>query len=181
MSVDKSAWELDKGLDEAAKETHEELIPLDQTVSVPMVNLVLERSESENWGLVKDTHHHVNNIPDDAEIVGRWSIMGYGTFWIQLTTPVEVLRDRLMRLTIPIAKEREENFAKLGVGHLPPRKRDPEDYMYHPCSGELMPEPRHIDKPRRQPRQPEPEPGPSETSLKLGSLKDKLNNIRKEA
>lgn len=76
-------------------------------------HLVLEGSESADWGMVKDCHGAINLVPDDAEVVGTWNMYGEGTYWVSLTTSLEALTDKAIQLTKEIADKRHVGTAKV--------------------------------------------------------------------
>ncbi len=81
-------------------------------------HLVLEGSDQHEWGVVKDCHGCINNIPEDAEVVGTWSKYGEGIFWVSLETPLQALQDKATILIAELAKKREQELA-----YRPARKR----------------------------------------------------------
>jgi len=95
---------------------HEEREP--ELEFVPKAHLVLEGSDKHEWGLVKDCHGCVNFIPENAEVVGTWNKYGEGTFWVDLTTPLEALRDRAIQLYKELAEARVKTMAEMS---LPPK------------------------------------------------------------
>ena len=84
----------------------QELIPLEETDYRMKTHLVLEASESEEWGVVRDCAGNINYIPPDAPVVGNWTKYGEGTFWLSLTTSLEAMRDTSIRLTMELAEKR---------------------------------------------------------------------------
>ena len=88
----------------------EERLPkadLSSTEYKSKVRLILEDSETAEWGLVKDCHGAINHIPEDADIVGTWNRYGTGTYWISLTVASEALLDRHTQLTAKLAADRK--------------------------------------------------------------------------
>jgi len=81
----------------------------------PKAHLVLEGSERHDWGVVKDCHGNINIITEDAEIVGTWNKYANGTIWVDLTTPLEALRDRAIQLYKELADARTESMNRLGI------------------------------------------------------------------
>lgn len=79
----------------------------------PKAHLVLEGSDQHEWGVVKDCHGCVNNIPDDAEVVGTWNKYGDGVLWVSLETPIQALQDKATILIAELAKRRLEEVARL--------------------------------------------------------------------
>ncbi len=84
----------------------------------PKAHLVLEGSDKHEWGVVKDCHGCVNNIPEDAELVGTWSKYNEGVFWVSLETPLQALQDKATLQIAELAKNRLEV-----PGGKPARKR----------------------------------------------------------
>jgi len=88
--------------------------PLEQ-LKIPALKvkarLVLEDSDCQEWGVVKDCHLNVNHIPEDAEVVGTWNKYGDGVFWVSLTTPVEALADKATQLFVELAERRRRELA----------------------------------------------------------------------
>lgn len=93
----------------------------------PKAHLVLEGSERHDWGVVKDCHGLINDIPDDAEIVGTWNKYGEdGVYWVDLMTPLEALQDRATQLYAELAEGRTDAMARLGLpGPAKRRQRGP--------------------------------------------------------
>lgn len=81
--------------------------------------LVLEGSESQDWGLVKDCLGNVNFVPENAEVVGTWHKHGEGTIWVGLTTSINALSDRAIQLLKELAEKRYGQPAKPRVARQP--------------------------------------------------------------
>ncbi len=91
---------------ETEPDDEQELIPIEETDYRMKTHLVLEASESEEWGVVRDCAGNINVVPRDAPVVGNWTKYGEGTYWLTLTTSLEAMRDRSIRLTMELAEKR---------------------------------------------------------------------------
>ncbi len=100
MTTAKDVWGTESEFDSSERVQPE-------TEYKPKVRLVLEDSETAEWGLVKDCHGAINHIPEDADIVGTWNRYGTGTYWISLTVATEALLDRHTQLTAKLAADRK--------------------------------------------------------------------------
>ncbi len=107
MAVDKSAWDLEED-DQPEAESKSKLTPMTQLEIKPKARLVLEDSDSENWGLVLDCHGALNTIPEDAEPVGKWNRYQDDVIWISLTTPIEALADRAIQQYVFVSEARRK-------------------------------------------------------------------------
>lgn len=66
----------------------------------PKVLLILELSEDPSTpvGIVKDCHGSMPIDMSTCDVVGTWSRFDKGTFYVELTTPVDALQDILIQL-----------------------------------------------------------------------------------
>ncbi len=156
QTAEEKAWELENDGVPSTTEAMEKAVPMEQTEYKPKAHLVLEGSESQEWGVVKDCLGRVNYIPPDAEIVGSWSRYGDGTYWVSLTTSLEALRDRSTRLFAQLAEARLKAEEAAGYKPKPKRARAP-----------------------KEPRKEEEEtPEVSETTSRLDALRKKLKGTK---
>lgn len=75
----------------------------------PKVLLILEKSEdlTTQVGLVKDCGGSMPVNMSTCNVVGTWSRYNEGTFYIELTTPIDALQDILTQLISERVKSRE--------------------------------------------------------------------------
>lgn len=95
-------------------------------------HLVLEGSETHEWGVVKDCMGSVNYIPEDAEVVGTWSKYGEGTYWVALETSMQALQDRATLLTAELAARRRVELKDIAVkkSRVPKPKEPPKPSVF---------------------------------------------------
>lgn len=91
----------------------------------PKAHLVLEGSNTEEWGVVKDCHGNVNYVPEDAELVGTWNKYSNGVIWVSLETSLQALQNKATLLMAEMAKAREvQPRVRLKVAPVATRKLD---------------------------------------------------------
>ena len=142
-----SPWDLEE-VDES-KDAVAKTVNLEDTEYKVKAHLVLEDSETAEWGVVKDCHGNINMIPPDADVVGTWSRYGDGTYWVSITTPIEAMLDRYTQLALQLSKARADG-----------------DPLLHPKST--------TRKTRTKSEKVEVDEGPSETVSKLDGLLNRL-------
>lgn len=149
MEQERDKWALEPGHDPWALE-HEDSTGEEgyKPEFTPKAHLVLEGSEQHPWGIVKDCHGSINIITDDAEVVGMWNRYGDGVIWVDLTTPLEALRDKAVQLYKELSDARLDTMARLGI------------------SGQVKKAPRTP----RAPKEPKEEPPKNEALDRIRSL-----------
>ena len=111
--MEKDPWELE----------HEEGDQPPKPEFTPKAHLWLEGSGQHNWGVVRDCHGRINCVSDvsDTEVVGSWSRMANDEIWVDLTTPLEALRDKAIQLYKELADARAKTMATIYPGGIPKR------------------------------------------------------------
>ncbi len=81
------------------------------------VFIILEESDKEQWGVVKDNTDMLFTALKECPAIGTWSRAPYDNLiHIALTTPIKALLDRAVQLTALRVKEREQGFEMLKAG-----------------------------------------------------------------
>lgn len=76
-------------------------------------SLVLEDSDKETWGLVRDTEGKFDREKDEGPIVGTWSKSPVDNcYHIFLETPITALVDKATLRTAELVKKRREGAPK---------------------------------------------------------------------
>lgn len=72
-------------------------------------SLILEDSDKETWGLVRDTEGSFTYEKGQGELVGTWSKSPTnGCYHVSLETPVMALVDKATQRTAELVKRRQE-------------------------------------------------------------------------
>lgn len=102
----------------------EEQKPIPKFESKPKAHIVLEESDTEHTGLVKDTLCDINWISGQGETIGTWSRSRIdGLIHIKLLTSIEALYDRAINTWAEFAKERAAQKLQKARGVRGPAKK----------------------------------------------------------
>lgn len=88
----------------------------------PKATLVLEGSEHYDWGITKLTSGTINHVPQDSIVVGTWTKLGEGTYWVMLMEPITAIKDRYTLLALEVARRRAEGLPLIVITRVKPQR-----------------------------------------------------------